>query len=547
MTRASWIGLALLLLVAFGIRATSITYGLPFSQSEKEQRNVNTALKMAAARDLNPQQIGKGVIWYVLLAEFGIYYLVGRAIGRYESSFDFARDFFLDHTELYLIDRIGQMILAVLSLWLLFRLCRRWLGDAGGFWALAFGVFSAVHAEISRHASEDMLAVLFVILTLDRMTLYQDSRQLKDLLLACLCSALAASSKIPGGLALVAVLAVLLAGREWRRAGLAVVVFSVCYAGMNPYVFSNLQLSLASFTRDVELRQSATERQGLWTTLHMIFGQMLGYLVALPAILGIFSPPEVRRRLWPLAVCPIVGFLAVLGHGWGIGPLYAMAIWPMLIALAAAGVVWISANLHRMAGPALGAIGIVSSTFFLSGYTPLYEQAAYYFTAKAPAHDMIVWVRRNLPRGESIAAMSGDVWKGRLFLTPDRIRERLDRFKQPAEYAGLEYNLGNVHFYEFMLKVVESDPDAPCYEMRYMDGKTLEEMGNEPRRQAIYRFEDIQPYDSWKTVSDLPERYFLLVEGMSLPPGREAEIRRTLDQAGQITIAFPPFYLYRLK
>jgi len=189
----------------------------------------------------------------------------------------------------------------------------------------------------------------------------------------------------------------------------------------------------------------------------------------------------------------------------------------------------------------------VSSTFFLSGYTPLYEQAAYYFTAKAPAHDMIVWVRRNLPRGESIAAMSGDVWKGRLFLTPDRIRERLDRFKQPAEYAGLEYNLGNVHFYEFMLKVVESDPDAPCYEMRYMDGKTLEEMGNEPRRQAIYRFEDIQPYDSWKTVSDLPERYFLLVEGMSLPPGREAEIRRTLDQAGQITIAFPPFYLYRLK
>lgn len=547
MTRTSIIVLALLLTCAVGVRAIGITYGLPFSQSEKEQRNVNTALKMAATKDLNPHQIGKGLIWYILLAEFSVYYVLGRAVGRFDSPFDFAKDFFLDHTELYLIDRINQIALALLSLWFLFRLCRRLFGDRGGLWALAFGAFSAVHVEISHHASEDMLVVLFSVLTMDRAVRYQESKTMKDLVLAGLFAAMTASAKITGGIALMSILPVVLWNKEWKRACILCFLFAVFYILANPYVFAEAKLSLASLARDAELRSSAVERQGIGTTLRVIGGQMLGYPLALLALIGMAAPTPVRRTVWLIAVAPVLFFMATLGHGWGIGPLYAMVIWPMLMTAGAAGVAFLHDRAGLGIGPVLGVLGILSPVFWLHSYTPLMEQVKTYASAEAPAHEMVVWIRKNLPRDESIAVMSGDVWKGRLFLTPDRIRERLERFKKPAEYAGLEYNLGNVHFYEFMLKVVESDASAPCFNMRYLSGKTRSEMEQEPRRQAIYRIEDVLPYEQWKEIAGLPENYFLFVGGMDLPAGREIEIKYELERAGTPVMAFPPFVLYSLR
>lgn len=536
-----------LFLFAFAIRVSGITYGLPFSQSEKEQRSVNTALKMAATKDLNPYQVGKGLIWYILLVEFGLYYLIGRATGRFSSPFDFAKDFFLDHTELYLIDRLNQIALALLSLWFLFRLCKRLLGDDAGIWALAFGAYSAVHVDISRHASEDMLIVLFGILTLERILIYQGTGKLRDLAWAGLFSALTTSAKITGGITLMAALTALIYRKEWKRTLFAILLFAAFYALLNPYLFISFKSSLEALSRDAALRQSVTERQSIVTTLHIVASQMLGYPLAALVLLGLFAPYPLRKTIWLTAASPVILFMATLGHGWGIGPLYAMAMWPMLMVIATAGFAFLYQRVHRGAAWGVGILSLLLPLFYLPGYPAVAEQIRIY-SQHAPAHEMIIWIRKNLPRGESIAAMSGDVWKGRLFLTPERIRERMDRFDEKEKFhMGLEYNLGNLQMYEFMLKVVESDSTAPCFQMRYLDGHTSEEMKTHPRRQTIYWIEDIQPYEQWKNISALMENYFLFVAGMDLPTPRETEIKTELDRVGSIVVAFPPFYLYSLK
>lgn len=547
MTRTSWIAVSILLLFAFGIRVAGITYGLPFSQSEKEQRSVNTALKMAATKNIDPQQVGKGIIWYVLLLEFGADYLFGRMTGRFSSPFDFAKDFFLDHTELYLIDRLNQILMALLSLWFLYRLCRRLFGERGGIWALAFGACSAAHVDISHHASEDMLVVLFGILTMERAVAYDETQKLQDLILAGLFAAVAASAKITGGIALMSFLPILVRRREWGRILPACLCFGIFYVLLNPYLFISFKESLESFSRDAALRHGAVERQGFGTTLTVIGGQLLGYPLGVLVLVGIGVCLPPRKLLFQIAFVPLAVFLLALGHGWGIGPLYAMAIWPMAVTLGVGGVEFLANKLHRGVGLFIGFVSLLSPLFCLHGYPSVLEQIQVY-SRNAPAHETILWIRKNLPRGESIAAMSGDVWKGRLFLTPEKIQERLERFKAQDKYhMGLEYNLGNIHMYEFMLKVVEADTSVHCFNMRYLDGKTAAEMEQQPRRQTIYWIEDIQPYEKWKNISGLPEQYFLFVEGMDIPPDRETDIRRQLNSAGEITASFPPFYLYSLK
>lgn len=536
-----------LFLLALSLRTAGMTVTLPHSESEKEQRNVNTALMMGATKSLNPQQVGKGMIWYLLLAEYGAYYAFGKMFGTFDSTFDFAKSIFVDRTVIYLMSRVTQVVLALWTLWLLYRICRKILGGTAGLWGLLFGTVSAGHVTSSFHASEDMLVVLFSLLALKRLIDYSESRSLKPLILSTVFAAACASSKIPGGIVLLSILMVLAAGREWKRMILAVLVFSAGYLILNPFILAAPLYSLSSLLHDLQIRRMTTD-QSIWDSLYVLCAMALGWPLALIAAAGFFAPGTNRRLLLLIAGLPPVAFMAVLGQGSGIGSeTYLFAIWPMLMLMGVSGMVWLSRAWPGWAAGAAATAAVLTPLFFLpEGQNNVFNRLRQRLEP-VPTQLMLKWVKNNIQARESIAMMSADVWKGRLFLTPERIRERIERFRQPPPYMDINYNVGNVRMYEFMLKVMESDSSIPCYNIRYLDFRPKAELEDVKVRATVNRIEGIVPYDEWRDLENLPERYFMFVQRTGDLTEEEKILLERLRRVGELQAAYPPYFLFLMK
>ena len=91
--RRGWLLILLaVLLVAGGLRVWGcFGQGYPFSFYPDEEGNVKRALRFGQARTLNPGWFSKPALgYYVLFAEYGAYYVVGRITGRFGGVDDFA-------------------------------------------------------------------------------------------------------------------------------------------------------------------------------------------------------------------------------------------------------------------------------------------------------------------------------------------------------------------------------------------------------------------------------------------------------------------------
>lgn len=98
-------------LLGFIIRLLGIKYGLPYLSHPDEARIILDTLSMGHRFSLLPQMPDYALLYrYLLLFLYGVYFLLGRVLGWFSSSIDFALKFFIDPANIYLISRMVSVI-----------------------------------------------------------------------------------------------------------------------------------------------------------------------------------------------------------------------------------------------------------------------------------------------------------------------------------------------------------------------------------------------------------------------------------------------------
>ena len=203
-----------LLLVATALRLWGcFGGGLPYSFNSDEKGNVLRALRFGAVKSLDPGWFHKPALgYYLIFAEYGGYYLIGRAADWFESTDDFASAYFNDQAPFLLIGRITFSILGALTVLVTARLGRRLGGRYLGFGSALVLAVIVGHVVSGQVVKMDVPAALFSTASLVAIVQVMRQGRLRDYVFAGTLAGLSMATKYYG----VALLAPLLLAHAMR-------------------------------------------------------------------------------------------------------------------------------------------------------------------------------------------------------------------------------------------------------------------------------------------------------------------------------------------
>jgi len=134
--------LMLIVCLGFFLRLWGIGYGLPYLSHPDESRVVLDTLSMGHRFSLIPARPDYSLIYrYLLLALYGFYFLLGKLLGIFKGLNDFALQFMVDPTAVYIISRAVSVIFGTLTGWLAYKLAEKFFNRTIAFTSLVFVLF----------------------------------------------------------------------------------------------------------------------------------------------------------------------------------------------------------------------------------------------------------------------------------------------------------------------------------------------------------------------------------------------------------------------
>ncbi len=155
-----------ILTLAFLIRIIGVNFGLPDLYHADEPIVVNHALAYGAG-DLNPHFFKiPPLISYLLSLVYGVYFLIGSRMGCFKSVDNFLNLFLRDPTSFYLLGRIiFGVILGVATVYVLYRLCRKFFSREHGLIAAFFLAVCFLHVRDSHYIYVDIPLLFLAVLS----------------------------------------------------------------------------------------------------------------------------------------------------------------------------------------------------------------------------------------------------------------------------------------------------------------------------------------------------------------------------------------------
>ena len=213
--------ICLVLFVALAVRLWGLNFGLPYAYHIDEPRYIFSAVGMWQDGTLNPGWFNQPTLYtYLIAVVLGVYYGFGRLLGAFVSTADLFRppyhfDGFIPFPEEFLLARLLTVVLALATVWVVYRLGQQWLGQKGAVGAAAFLALSIFHVTSSHFIATDVPVGLFIMLTLFFCIRLTETGQTRDYVWVGLFAGLAVGTKYSAYVLVVpAALAHLLA---WRR------------------------------------------------------------------------------------------------------------------------------------------------------------------------------------------------------------------------------------------------------------------------------------------------------------------------------------------
>ncbi len=304
-----------------------------------EDRLVGRAQHIFATGNWHPGSFFyPGLPFYIDTVALHGYYAAGKLLGRYEEPRDFLFDIAVTRPGLhYRISRVVSAAAGVATIVAVYALSLAAYGRSGAALLAAFALAVChIHVRDSHFATVDVLATLFVTLSLVYACRASFHPTARNFVLAGALAGLAISSKYNVGLVVIPIgVAAFYRGREaWPRLALAAAASAAAFALTSPYVF----LRFAEFRRDMSHLEVFLYRAGdlaLWDHLKLTFPHGLGWPLYFFFALGLARALIRRQRPDVLLLSFAVPFFALMSSARITFPRYILPLFPLLLVFAA--------------------------------------------------------------------------------------------------------------------------------------------------------------------------------------------------------------------
>jgi 4-amino-4-deoxy-L-arabinose transferase-like glycosyltransferase len=199
-----WGALALIAVVAVGLRMWTLPGSLPFIDHPDEPNPVNYVVQMLRSGDPNPHAFQKPSFYvYLLLAVTMLHYRWGLANGVYSdiAQMNVTTHLYTTIPGFFVWGRTLTVALAALTVVFVFVNARRLGGKASAIIAALLVALSGFHLQHSQYVTTDVASGLLVLLTFGASVAVAQYGRLRDYLAAGVFAGLAASTKYNAGVA----------------------------------------------------------------------------------------------------------------------------------------------------------------------------------------------------------------------------------------------------------------------------------------------------------------------------------------------------------
>ena len=151
--------------LAIVLRSIGLAYGLPAVYNPDEVAILNRALSLAETR-LDPRNfLYPSLYFYALFVWEGLWFVVGRITGVFDSLAAFERAFFIDPSSLYLAGRILSVICGAATVVATWQLGRRLFGSIAGVAAALLLAVAPLAVRDAHYVKHDVPVTLLIVLT----------------------------------------------------------------------------------------------------------------------------------------------------------------------------------------------------------------------------------------------------------------------------------------------------------------------------------------------------------------------------------------------
>jgi hypothetical protein len=362
-----WVGLALVLVAALGLRVWGVKQGMPFAYNADENAHFVPNAIGLFGHGWDPHYfVNPPAYTYLLHVVFAVWF-GGRA--------GVSRAMATDPTEVFVVARVTAAAVGTLAVALLYLAGAKLLGRAVGLLAAALLAVSFLAVFYSHLALNDVPTLAPIALSLwGTAGVLRDGR-LRWYLLAGAGLGFACATKYTGGIVLVPLLGaagVALAARgdrlpAARGLALAGVVAVAAFAIANPYALLDFAAFRDGLHHQADAADDALGKLGLTQTsghLYYVwtFTWGLGWVPLVAAVVGIgLLAVDDRRALIVLAPAPIL-YVLFMGTQARFFGRWLLPVFPVACLLAAYAIVRLAALAGRrlpVLAPALAALGAV--------------------------------------------------------------------------------------------------------------------------------------------------------------------------------------------
>jgi Dolichyl-phosphate-mannose-protein mannosyltransferase len=402
-----WVGLALVLGVALGLRVWGVRQGLPYAYNTDENAHFVPGAIGLFGHGWNPYYfVNPPAYTYLLHVVFGVWF-GGRA--------GVSKAFATNPTEVFVVARLTAAAVGTVAVWLLYVAGSRMFGRATGLLAAALLAVSFLPVFYSHLALNDVPTLAPIALSLWGTAGVLRTGRVRDYLIAGAGLGLACATKYTGGIVLLALLGaagVRLAARGERNAAarglvLAGVVAIGAFVVANPYAVLDLAAFRDGLHHQADAADDALGKLGLTQTsghLYYLwtFTWGLGWVPLVAGAIGIgLLAVHDRRALAVLGPAPILYVLFMGAQARFFGR-WLLPIFPIACLLGAYAVVRLTQLAARRA-PALAPALAVLAAVLLLGQGVVYSLHSAMTLSRADTRNSArAWLVAHLPASTKI-------------------------------------------------------------------------------------------------------------------------------------------------